>query len=236
MAEGTVKDTDVALWRTWKQTQSPNDLQKLLNQMNPIINREVGKWAPAMSRSLLEMEGKRLAVQAFKAYDPNAGTALSTFVASRLPKLSRTVYSNQNAARLSEANALLFHSYNSATNKLTEELGREPTSDEMADELGWSMKKLTQFRTQANRKEYVESEDHPDAGEDVDSYLADFIHHDLPPLQKQIFEHLTGYRGTQKLGNAGVMKKLGLTQGQYSYQKGLLVKHIENVKRGYRNG
>ena len=204
--------------------------------MGPIIQREVGKWAPAMSRSLLEMEGKRLAVEAFRSYNPTAGTALSTYVASRLPKLSRTVYSNQNAARLSEANALLFHSYNGATNRLTEDLGRDPTSDELADELGWSLKKLTHFRHQASRKEYVESEDHPDAGQDTDEYLADFIHHDLPPMQKQIFEHLTGYRGAQKLSNSGIMKKLNLTQGQYSYQKGLLVQTIERVKRSHGRG
>ena len=91
------KARDLELWRAWKKSQSPGDLQKLLDQMTPIINREVGKWAPAMSRSLLEMEAKRLAVQAFQTYNPSAGTALSTYVASRLPKLSRTVYSNQNA-------------------------------------------------------------------------------------------------------------------------------------------
>ena len=225
------KTRDLDLWKAWKKSGNPQDLQKLLDQMAPIINREVGKWAPSMSRSLLEAEGKRLAVKAFQSYDPSAGTALSTYVASRLPKLSRTVYSNQNAARLSEANSLLFHTYNSATNKLTETLGRDPTTDEMADELGWSMRKLTQFRTQAGRKEYVESEDHPDAGDNADTYLHDFIHHDLPPVQKQIFEHLTGYRGAAKLGNGGVMRKLGLTQGQYSYQKGLMVKTIEKIRR-----
>ena len=229
------KAKDLELWKTWKRTQSPADLQKLLDQMSPIINREVSKWAPSMSRSLLEMEGKRLAVKAFREYNPSAGTALSTFVASRLPKLSRTVYSNQNAARLSEANSLLFHTYNSANTKLSETLGRDPTTDELADELGWSMRKLTQFRTQAGRKEYVESEDHPDAGDNADTYLHDFIHHDLPPIQKQIFEHLTGYRGAQKLGNSGVMKKLGLTQGQYSYQKCLMVKSIEKI-RSQHNG
>lgn len=224
------KQKDLELWRAWKKSGNSQDLQKLLDQMSPIINREVNKWAPAMSRSLLEAEGKRLAVLAFRDYKPNAGTALSTFVASRLPKLSRTVYSNQNAARLSEANSLLFHTYNSAQNKLNDQLGREPTRDELADELGWSQRKLRQFQRQTSRKEYVESEDHPDAGSDVDQYLVDFIHHDLFGYQKQIFEYLTGYQGSPKLSNNEIMKKLKLTQGQYSYQKGLLIKHIEQVR------
>jgi DNA-directed RNA polymerase specialized sigma subunit len=224
------KSKDLELWQRWKQTGSPQDLQALLNQMMPIISREVSKWAAAMSRSLLEAEGKRLAIEAFHAYNPNAGTALSTFVASRLPKLSRLVYSNQNAARLSEANALLFHAYNSANNKLNETLGRDPTHDELADELGWSIKKLKQFKKQALRKEYIESEEHPDAGKS-DEYLVDFIHHGLPTIQKQIFEMATGYGGMPKKSNAQIMKALNLTQGQYSYHKGLLVKHIEDVQR-----
>jgi hypothetical protein len=55
-----VKSKDIELWTKWKRTHAPADLQLLLNQMMPIINREVNKWAPSMSRSLLEAEGKRL--------------------------------------------------------------------------------------------------------------------------------------------------------------------------------
>src|SRR5512134_2171856 len=89
---GDVKAKDITLWKEWKKTRSPQALQKLLDQMHPIIMQTVNKWAPAASRSLLESEAKRLAVEAFERYDPNQGAALSTFLASRLQKLSRTVY------------------------------------------------------------------------------------------------------------------------------------------------
>ena len=125
------KSKDLELWSTWKRTQSPTDLQRLLDQMEPIVAREVNRWANSMSRSLLEAEGKRLAVEAFKTYDPKAGTALSTYVASRLPKLSRLTYANMNAARMSETQAMLFHTYNTGVNALRDDLGREPTHDEL---------------------------------------------------------------------------------------------------------
>jgi len=226
-----LKTTDLELWRQWKKTRAPADLQRLLTQMNPILLREVNKWAPSMSRSYLEAEAKRLAVEAFETYDPNQGTALSTYIASRLPKLSRVVYSTQNTARLSETKNLLFHTYHSASNDLRERHGREATNDELADHLGWSPKKLETFQRQSQRKEFVESEDHPEV-DDAEDHLVDYIYHDLTPLQKSIFEHSTGYQGKAKLSGDAMMKKLSITQGQLSYQKTLIVQAVERAKAG----
>jgi DNA-directed RNA polymerase specialized sigma subunit len=228
--QSDVKVKDLELWKSWKRSKDPSVLQQLLNQMNPIINREVNRWAASMSRSLLEAEGRRLAVKAFNEYDPNHGAALSTFVASRLPKLSRLVYANQNTARLSETKALLFHSYNSAMNELKDRHGREPTSDELADHLGWSPKKLADFQKQSARKEFIESEEHPDFDDSESDHMVDFIYHDLTPLQKKIFEYTTGYQGSPKLTGAQITKKLAITQGQLSYQKSLIVKNVEKVR------
>lgn len=227
-----VKSKDMELWRAWRTSRSPQDLQRLLTQMNPIIQREVGKWCNGMSRSLLEMEGKRLAVEAFEKYDPNAGTALSTYLTTRLQKISRLAYAHQNAARLPETKALLFHAYNSANNELRDTLGREPTHDELSDQLGWSKKKLTEFQRQAGRREYIESEEHPDIDDTANDHLVDFIYHDLNPLQKKIFEYSTGYGGAPILSGAQMMKKLGITQGVLSYQKALIVKAVQRARGG----
>jgi len=224
------KSKDVELWTEWKKTKSPLALQRLLDQMSGILAREVNKWAPAMSRSLLEAEAKRLAVQAFEDYDPKRSVALSTFVASRLPKLSRIVYSSQNAARMSETKALGFNAYSKATEALRDRHGREPTAAELSDELSWSPRRLTQFQQQAYRKEFVESEEHPDIGQDSEDYVVDFIYHDLTPMQQKIFEYSSGYRGAPQLSGKEMMKKLNITQGQLSYQKNLIVQVIERTR------
>lgn len=227
----STKDKDLALWKKWKKSQDPQDLQLLINQMRPIILREAMKWSASMSSSLLEAEGKRLAVEAFQTYDPNQGTALSTYVAGRLPKLSRMVYANQNTARLSETQALLFHSYNRGKADLTDRHGREPTQMELADHLGWAPKKLTTFQRQVNRKEFIESEDHPDTVE-PDDHLTDFVYHDLTPQQQKIFEYKTGYLGSPRLSGAEICKRLGITQGQLSYQLSQIVAVAERAQAG----
>jgi hypothetical protein len=131
---------------------------------------------------------------------------------------------------MSETKALGFHAYTSAYTELKDTHGREPTNLELADHLGWSPKRVGDFQRQATRKEFVESEEHPDSGEDGEDYLVDFIYHDLTPMQQKIFEHSSGYRGAPILSGKEMMKKLNITQGQLSYQKNLLVQAIEKAR------
>jgi DNA-directed RNA polymerase specialized sigma subunit len=230
---------DLALWRSWKADPTDEHASALLRQVSPLIQREVGKWAGTLARPLLETESKRLAMQAFHSFDPSRGAQLGTHVVNQLRKLSRLSYTNQNVARLPENKMLQFHAYHVGHEKLQDELGRAPTTDELADHLGWSIGHLEAFRKDIGRKELLESggTEGSEAGlhaDDTQDHLVDFIHHDLPPMQKSIFEHLTGYRGAEVLSNQDIQKKVGLTQGQYSYAKARLLAHVEAVSSGKR--
>jgi len=236
-ASSSRSETDLALWRRWKTDPTDEHASALLRQVNPLVQREASKWAGTLARPLLETEGKRLAMQAFHNFDPNRGAQLGTHVVNQLQKMSRLSYANQNVARLPENKMLQYHSYHLGHEKLQDELGRSPTTDELADHLGWSMGHLEAFRKDIGRKELLESGgiEGSEAGlhaEEVNDHLVDFIHHDLPPVQKGIFEHLTGYRGAEVLSNQDIQKKLGLTQGVYSYQKAKLLTHVEAVSQG----
>lgn len=219
----TRADKDLAAWRAWKTSPTDANLSALLKQMDPMIQSEVNRWGGVLARPVLETEGRKLAVDAFRTYEANRGAALATHVANSLKKLSRLAYTHQSLARVPENKRLQYHSVELASTHLADQLGRPPSHEELADHLGWSLKYLNQFKTEAARKEYVESgpvipnlqtEEHDDT--------VDLVHHDLTHVQKQIMEHLTGFRGAPVLGNVEIMKKLNLTQGQYSYQKRLI--------------
>jgi DNA-directed RNA polymerase specialized sigma subunit len=192
-----------------------------------------------LARPLLESEGKLLALEAFKTYDESHGAALGTHVTNQLQKMSRISYAHQNVARLPENKMLMFHTYNIAHSQLADQFGRHPTTDELADHLGWTIPHLTKFRTQIGRQEVLESGGAAgEAGtaaltsETETDHTVDFIHHGLPPQQKALFEHLTGYGGVKVLSNQQIMKKMDLTQGQYSYLKKQLIDHTESVVGG----
>lgn len=232
------QEQDHAAWQTWKKAPTDANASALLKQVEPLVHKEVSKWSGTLARPLLETEGKRLAMQAFHNYDPTKGAALGTHVVNQLQRMSRLSYSNQNVARLPENKMLLYHSYNLAHTELADTHGRSPSTDEMADRLGWPLKRVEEYRKSIGRRELLESGglfESSDAGlfdQDHQSHVVDFMHHDLPAQHKTIFEHLTGYGGTEILSNQQIQKKLGLTQGQYSYAKKKLIDHMEGVHGG----
>lgn len=225
----TLADKDLELWKEWKRNPSEENKAKLLKAMSPIIQREVNKWGGVMPPVVMEMEAKALAVQAFESYDPDRGVKLSTHVTNRLQKVSRTVYTHQNSARISEHKLLQYNTHQTASSALRDHHGREPTVQEMSDELGWSPAKVKQFNAMFERKEYQASEEHPETYDDVYNHRIDFVYHELNPQQKKIFEHTTGYMGKKIMSNEELRKELNISQGQLSYQKRLIIDKMKRV-------
>jgi DNA-directed RNA polymerase specialized sigma subunit len=225
---------DLELWRQWKQSNDPEHLKLLLDRMNPLVQREVQKWGAAVPREALESKGRLLTVQALKTYDPSRGAAVGTHVTSRLRKLSRDVYPYQNVARLPENKQLLYNTFQVATNNLIDQHGREPTTDELANELSWTPRKVADFQKSFSRRELVESAGaFMDEGS-ADEGLVDFYHHGLTPADKLMFEDLIGFKGKPALNNAQLMKKYSLTQGQLSYKKRKFINDLRSIQQGQR--
>lgn len=213
---------DLRLWRTWTRSHSSADMQAILDQLQPLIHLQVNKWSGVLSRPLLETQAKILVVQAVKDFNPNRGASLGTHVTNRLQKLSRTVYSHAQAARLPEHKAVGMSSFQIAQDEARSDLGREPTLIELSDHLGWSSKRTGEFQRAFNRRELLTSGEFTPStfptADDTDPVVG-YVYYDLAPKQQRIFEHTTGYGGKPILSNPQMMKKFGLTQGQLSYQK-----------------
>lgn len=223
---------DLELWREWKKTNNPQTLEKLLKRLQPLISREVSKWGATVPTAALESKGRMLTVEALQNYDPTRGAAIGTHVTSRLRKLSRHVYPYQNVVRLPENKQLMFHTVTVAQNNLYDSLGRDPTVDELADELKWSPRKVTSFQRDFGRKEFGESEGTFLETDTEDSTLTDFYYHGLAPDDKKLFEDITGYGGVRPKTNAQLRSKHKLTQGQLSYRKRKFVNDIKGIQQG----
>lgn len=231
MALSTRQETDLALWKEWKQTKNPNTLEKLLNQLQPLIQSEVNKWGQAVPPMALASKARLLAVDALESYNPNMGATIGTHVASRLRKLSRSVYPYMNVARIPENQQLYYHTYNVAKTTLSDQLGRDPNIDEMADHLGWTPKRVATFQRAFDRRELVESEG---ATYDIaeDDGIVDFYHFGLSPTDKPLFEDIVGYKGKSSLSNSQLIKKYNITQGQLSYKKRKFIDDLHRIQRG----
>ncbi len=228
----TRQQEDLAMWREWKSNNDPQALNNLVSRLNPLIQREVQKWGTAVPRPALESKARILTAEALNSYDPNRGAAVGTHVASRIRKLSRYVYPYQNVARLPENKQLNYNTFQVAQNRLVDNFGREPTTAELSDELGWSPRKINDFQKSFGIREYVESEGAYIEDDSKGQTLVDFYYHGLSPADQRLFEDITGYNGKIPLRNNQLMHKYKLTQGQLSYRKRKFVDDVKRVQRG----
>ncbi len=226
-----ISDKDIELWKNWKSDSNKQTLTPLMSAINPVIQKEVSRWATgSVSRPVLNIEAKKIALKAFETYDPKSAK-LSTHVTNQLKGLSRIVYTHSNAARMPEHQTLKIGSYLNAKNELEEDLGREPTAQELSSSLKWSMKEVDRFRNEL-RSGLSTSKPTPPGFEtyNPDEAFIDFVYNDLHDQDKLVFEHTTGYGGNKILSAKTLMAKTGMTQGQISHSKRRITKMVLEMK------
>lgn len=213
------KDRDLELWRKWHATRAPADLEALMKQMAGALQSQVNRWASIAPRWLLDNEAKKLALKAFETYDPNRGVALNTHVGNWLNKLSRIAYERQSVVAIPEHKRIQYNQLSRLKVQLEDQLGKPPTMAQLADHLAVPVAKLHSLLTEVEKREFLESEEHPDATVELDEKrLIDLAFHDMTPVQQKIFKSKTGYESAPIKPNAQIMKDLNLTQGQLSYE------------------
>jgi len=209
-------DRDLELWHSWKGGDQAAKWE-LLNQFKPIISQYAQTHSNVLPKPVVEAKLKRYTLQAFDTYDPNKGAKLSTHVVNYFQKLNRDNYSNQQALRLPENVAIQYRQYNDAYLGLTERLNREPNTQELSEELGWSL----DYTGKANRryhKEYAEGKQEFDAGvhdNDLSESVLRFVYHDLDDKSKFFLEHRTGYLGRPIYSPTRIQTELKISPYQF---------------------
>jgi DNA-directed RNA polymerase specialized sigma subunit len=231
----TRAEKDVELWKTWNSNKNKENLSPLFKAVEPIITKEVSRWASGpVARPVLNIEAKKLALNAFNNYDPSA-SQLSTHLTNQLKGISRIVYTHSNVARLPEHQTLKVGTYLTAKNELEEDLGREPTMQELSQHLRWSPQETERFSLEL-RSGLSTSKPVPPGFEtyDSDKAFVDYIYNDLADQDKIVFEHTTGFNGNRVLSAKDLIKKTGMTQGQISHSKRRIAKLVLDA-RGIRD-
>ena len=231
-ANATLRGEDELLWQEYRKSPTAENRRRLLDRFAGVINGQVNKWAGPVSRDVLLNEARLLAVRAFDSWNPAGGASLATWLTNQLMPLSRTVYTYQNSARMPESVTQRTAAYNRAVDAMKHTLGREPTTDELHSELGWSAAEINRVRGY-NRADLVESGPTVTGSffarprDDEDDVILGAVYMELSPQEKQLFECVTGYNGVTPMNNAALMKRFGMSQAQVSYRKAELKKKIE---------
>lgn len=221
-----VKRKDQELFEAWQKTGDKRAMGQLVTQLSPLIYAEVRRQEGTLPTAALAAEATKWTIRAIKNYDPTKGASLSTHVVSYLPKVRRLNYKYQNAARLPENKQLQFHVYDKALQDLTDRLNRDPTSDEMAAELGWSKGNVVKFKNSLY-SDLVESASARPAEMshfNEEKIMLDHILSSITPEEKIIWED------SKNLTAEELANKLGVNINRLNYLKSKLKNKVFEIK------
>lgn len=222
---------ELELWKKWKDSdEHPEHLQPLLALYEPNLTWKAKQWkAPTVPQSAFKLELQNHLIKAFQTYDPSKA-ALNTHVEQRLQKAKRYNVQNQNMAYIPEGQVKEISKIQKSHDFLSEELGRVPTAEEIADHSGLRVKQVETIQ-RAMRKDIPGSmfESDPLETQRRGSYEEQQIHvvaNTLPqmfpnkPDMHLLFNHIFGTNDHERITSTGALaKKMGKNQSQIARMK-----------------
>lgn len=210
-----------SLYQQWQNNNDEEALGELMNSLEPIVHKKAYDITPPdLDEDLVKNHIRNQMVADLPDYDPDK-SAMSTYLYNfSLPKVNRYIKKYQNDARIPEGRAQKISTFNNAEDELRTELGREPSDQEMADELAWDVDEVRRMRKSQRgevnisnvdmignlpTKEYSELDD-------VYHYLIYELDHE----EQKVFKHLTGYDGAEKKNGKEIAQDMGVSQAKVS--------------------
>jgi DNA-directed RNA polymerase specialized sigma subunit len=214
-------------YEKWRQDQSQAELQNVVKRLQPVvdsaINRYVGQKAPPTVRQ----RARILTAKAVQSYDPDRGAGLNTHVYNQLRALQRMSPGISDPFAPPERFRRQQTDIKQATDKMFEELGRDPTDEEIADVTGLPSSRVQKVRNRMRARiplsVYEDSFDDDDESPDVvgsertkyDEWI-DAVYEDLGEIDRLILMYRTGYRNADVLSNQEIAMRLNISPAAVS--------------------
>ena len=228
--------TDKETLLKWQKTRDPELYAQMVIRYQPIVNKVVSQYrTTGVAPATLRAEASTQMIKAFKTYNPKLGTQPSTHIWNSLKKVQRTASESLMSGHIPENRALKKATFQITRDNLTDRLGYEPSTSQMADELGWNEKEVGRMTHElggeatASRAAFdfygnVRTE------KGKDTALAEYLYHELSGPEKVIFEHTFGYGGKQVLTNKELAKRLRRNEMWISRAKKKLSKRLQEYR------
>lgn len=218
-------------YNAYVASPSPKNATALLTSIHPILTEAVRSYAGSEVGSATTMaNAKSLALQAVGRYDPSRAK-LRTHLLSHLRGLRRQTSRASGGVYYPEATRIDAQRLDAALPDLRDDLGREPSTAELADHLGIDMKRIEKARGVSGVLTGSQMADTGFAAKKVDPAAWDtwlkIVHVDSNPIDQVILEHSFGLFGKPILSGGEIAKKLRLSPGAISQRRARLQSSID---------
>lgn len=217
----------------WSKSPSSENLKTLLDSARPVIDKALTSYGGG--DKALNSRAKRLAISAFKNYDPAKGTKLQTHLLIRLQPLQRERMARSAPISIPERVQFDKFKMDQAAERFRADKDRDPSDDELADITGISPKRMAHVRrfargviSEGQTEDPMSGVSVPTAGEVTpEDIWIEYVHHDLDPIDKKILEWKTGYLGKQVLSTNEIARRLKITPSAISQRAAKIAMKLE---------
>jgi DNA-directed RNA polymerase specialized sigma subunit len=199
--------SELDMFAKWKATQNTSHFQNLYKSMKNLIQEATSK--ASYGSNLPESAHKMWAAQSFydslRTFNPAAGASLHTHVYNSVhQKAKRLNYMYQNLGHIPEPRAMQVGLYQTEWQSLKDQLGREPSTNELADRLGWGVRDVANIQKEIHKDLALDegTEEQAITESLVDEETLDFLYFDLTSEEQVVYDYIFGKHGKPKLVKA----------------------------------
>ncbi len=202
-------------------------LGKILKHYKPALQSYVNRYKYVdVPGAAIRAKGMNLIVDSLPGYKPEL-SSFGTYTYQNLRQLNRFVAKHKNVLSIPEARQQKIKIFKNAIDELQSKLNREPTGQEISDELTWNLKEVERFQHELNRS-VIGSGDilgeiahvpltTPESSGSVLRFAYDSLN---TPEQKLIMEYTFGMYGKTQMGNnKDIADQLKLTERKVRLEK-----------------
>ena len=222
-------------YAAWAANRTPENMKAVLDDLDTTINSEIQRFSGP--KPLLRSKARELAVKAVKAYDPASGAKLRSWVVTQLQPLSR--YNNSlKPIKVPEEAARQSYQVSMAFERFVDENGRDPTDEELADEVGISVRRLQKIRkmTPATMNEPAPTGEDDETTPDVAVYrsnpvqpAAEAVYDALDARDRRIFDLRTGMHGQRETASKDIASLLKVSPAFVTQRSNAIGERIRDL-------
>lgn len=197
---------EMTLFHRWRETGDKVYFQGLYQSMKPLLDSAAKKasYGSNLPQSAHQIWAAQNFHDALRTYDPTRGVELQTHVYGAVhQKAKRLNYLYQNQGQIPEPRAVQIGSFQLAVSSLKEQLGREPSAAEIADEMSIGIKDVEHLQKEVHKDLSLDGLEGEIAIESPreEETLA-LLYYELTNEQKLVYDYIFGKHGRQKMVKA----------------------------------
>lgn len=198
------KSDELSLYNKWRKTGEKEDFQELYMSMKPLIYKAARN--ASYGSNIPESAHKAYAAQSFydalRTFDPSKGGALGTHVfGSVSQKAKRLNYTYQNLGKIPEPRAAKVGLYQNEYSNLRDKLDREPSTSEMADQLGWGISEVSKIQREIQKDLALSEgiEEHAYIETPIEDERLDYLYPMLGSEAQNVYDYILGKHGKARM-------------------------------------